>query len=311
MLEDDNVNTVTSSSFDYRAQRFQSVCLAWGLEQLRPLVGRWEVPQDLWQQLVGAASIYGARCLGEPASWRDLDETLDAYRDRRTNVTPNGALVPKFEFQLEYNLVLAAWFKVFGSMIAPRPDLVRDIRTTPNIRVKFAEELSDNEARALNTAIPHSDAWVEGPWGFNCYVPLLGDVLNNTLLYWNIDEDSFRDEFLTANPSYFENQWVLEHIEPDYGLQTPSGYVYLSDFAVVHATTRKPGARARMSIDTTVMVGDHEVHPDRTDEYVQELPAIGVRDFVVIGRSERDAVGEKTTEFSHYLTGSRRTVQLP
>ena len=301
---------MVESSFDYRADRFEMVCRAWGLEQLRPLVGRWKVPDDLWQQLIASSSIFAARCLQVPGSWRHLDETLDEYRHNRTNVTPNGALVPKEEFQLEYNLVLASWFRIFGAMISTNAALIRDIRTTPNIRVKFGDELDDNEGRALNTAIPHSDAWVEGPWGFNCYVPLLGDVIDNTLLYWDINRETFRDDFLTANPSYFENQWVLDHIQPDHELQTPAGYVYLSDFAVIHATNRKPGARARMSIDTTVMVGDHEVHPDRTDEYVQELPAIGTRELVVINRSESDEVGAKATEFSHYLTGNRRTVPL-
>ena len=37
------------------------------------------------------------------------------------------------------------------------------VRVTPNIRIKYGRELSDNENRGLNTQLPHSDAWVEGP----------------------------------------------------------------------------------------------------------------------------------------------------
>jgi murein DD-endopeptidase MepM/ murein hydrolase activator NlpD len=40
-------------------------------------------------------------------------------------------------------------------------------------------ELCRRIGRGLNTALPHSDAWVEGPWGMNCYFPLFGDVKKN------------------------------------------------------------------------------------------------------------------------------------
>ena len=29
--------------------------------------------------------------------------------------------------------------------------------------------------RVLNTSLPHSDAWSDGPWGMNCFIPLFGD----------------------------------------------------------------------------------------------------------------------------------------
>ena len=53
---------------------------------------------------------------------------------------------------------------------------------TPNIRVKFGSELKDNINRGLNTSHPHSDAWVEGPWGMNCFFPIIGDYKRNNLI---------------------------------------------------------------------------------------------------------------------------------
>ena len=69
-------------------------------------------------------------------------------------------------------------------MIKKDKKLLSIFRITPNIRVKYGKELEDNIGRPLNTAVPHSDAWLEGPWGLNCYFPILGDCENNTLVYY-------------------------------------------------------------------------------------------------------------------------------
>ena len=113
-----------------------------------------------------------------------------------TNVTPNGALVPKTEYQLMYNLLLMKWFDIYKGMISADPSFVRLVRVTPNIRLKFGRELEDNKNRGLNTEYPHSDAWVEGPWGYNVFVPMLGDCMNNTLRYYKIPESGFMKTFL-------------------------------------------------------------------------------------------------------------------
>ena len=58
-------------------------------------------------------------------------------------------------------------------MIGKKPSLLRYFRMTPNIRIKFGKDLKDNLKRNLNTSHPHSDAWVEGPWGMNCFFQFL------------------------------------------------------------------------------------------------------------------------------------------
>ena len=75
-------------------------------------------------------------------------------------MTPNGALVPKKEYQLMYNLLLMKWFDIYKGMISADPSFVRLVRVTQNIGLKFEEELEDNKHRGLNTEYPHSDAWV-------------------------------------------------------------------------------------------------------------------------------------------------------
>ena len=85
-------------------------------------------------------------------------------RKNRTNITPNGAVVPKREFHLEYNLVLRSWVALIKQITSNNTKLLKLFRVTPNIRIKFGKELIDNKRRGLSTSNPHSDAWVEGPW---------------------------------------------------------------------------------------------------------------------------------------------------
>ena len=96
---------------------------------------------------------------------------VNEARSNRKNVTPNGAVVPKREFQLEYNMVLRDWAKNNKRNGKKDEKLLSIFRFTPNVRIKYAKELEDNVGRALSTSYAHSDAWVEGPWGYNCYFP--------------------------------------------------------------------------------------------------------------------------------------------
>ena len=293
-------------SYEYRINRFASICADWGLEQIRPLIARYKIPDMQQFELEHAVALYVTRALGiKPwESIAQLAECLDQYREARTNVTPNGAIVPKRDFQLLYNLALNRWCDILGGMISKRPDWIKRVRLTPNIRIKFGQELQDNENRGLNTAIPHSDAWVEGPWGFNCYVPVIGDVAHNSLLYWKLKPNSFDESFLTPAPSYTEKQDLLSFFDPDWEMKTEIGYIYLSDFAIVHATHRAAGAKARVSIDTTVLAGNHSVHPDREAEYASSIPQIGENTFVWCNRFEKDSPDDKKTVYSHYTTGA-------
>ena len=231
---------------------------------------------------------------------------VDANRETRDNVTPNGGVVPKKEYQLEYNMVLRSWSKIIQSITKGRPELMTKFRYTPNIRIKFGLELEDNVDRSLNTTYPHSDGWVEGPWSMNCYTPLLGDVENNSLIFWTPKSpDTYSDKFLATAATYEEMQWVLDYYDFNEDIVPKKGRVHISDFALIHATHRGDNCGTRISIDTTVIVGDHDVHEDRMSEYLDELKIMGEEIVISTNRSiEQNSFDETKTTFSHYTTGS-------
>lgn len=237
---------------------------------------------------------------------------LNANRHIRDNVTPNGGIVPKKEYQLEYNMVLRSWSKITKELISGDPSLINKFRMTPNIRVKFGVELEENVDRPLNTSYPHSDAWVEGPWAMNCFVPLIGDIENNNLAFWSPKSpESFSDDFLEVAATYEEMHWVLDSYNKDESISPKRGCVHISDYALIHATERKNHCDTRISIDTTIVVGDHAVHPDREVEYLDELEVIGEELFVSTNRTIKESsVKEKNTIFSHYSTGNLKVNKL-
>ena len=191
-------------------------------------------------------------------------------------------------------------------MISNKPSLLKKFRMTPNIRIKFGTELEENLDRPLTTSWPHSDAWVEGPWGMNCYVPLLGDVKNNNLIFWKPkDIDNFNDDVLNTASTYEEMQWTLDDYVLSKDLNPIKEKVHISDYALIHATNREKNCGTRISIDTTVFVGDHDVHEDRKIEYLDDVEIIGENIFVSTIRSVNDKlVVDKQSTFSHYTTGT-------
>lgn len=224
-----------------------------------------------------------------------------------TNVTPNGAVVPKSEYALEYNKVVRDWANIVKSMDQTQLGLVEMFRFTPNIRIKFGAELEKNVGRPLNTSIVHSDGWVEGPWGLNCFVPVAGDCEANTLKWW--ETSNFEDKFLDSADSYEKMQWVVEHYRPVPNLKVLQGVVSISDYALLHNSERTPKCGTRISLDTTLVVGSHRPQI-RTEEYCDFIPEIGNTHFLRVARSEKAQFEDNRSAFQHYTQGSVTLVDL-
>ena len=91
-------------------------------ELVGPLIAEYKIPEETLDEFQSLLQIYVLRCLLGKFSMRmfqnfdDID--VDTFRRCRTNVTPNGALVPKTEYQLMYNLLLMKWFDIYKGMIS-------------------------------------------------------------------------------------------------------------------------------------------------------------------------------------------------
>ena len=149
----------------------------WDGQLCHPLMAQFKISDGEFSLLWASLALYLSRALHldrVPTSDGEIS-SLSLDNVDLSNVTPNGAVVPKREYQVEFNAVLGCWSSICQQMITLNPGLLSRFRLTPNIRIKFGQELEKNVNRPLNTGLPHSDAWVEGPWGMNCFLPIMGD----------------------------------------------------------------------------------------------------------------------------------------
>ena len=299
--------------YKYRVNRFDNIVKSWKLKRMHDLMVNYKINADLLYELKQAVMLYISKAFYFNY-FEDENKFLKNLKDNiscKDNITPNGAVVPKKEYQLEYNIVLRTWAKVVGFIIKDDPTLLSKYRMTPNIRIKIPVNTKPDK-RKLDTAWPHSDAWVEGPWGMNCYTPLIGDVDNNNLLFWELKNTSkFSDKFLNTSSTYEQMQWVLSHYKKAPNLAPVKGNVHISDYSLIHATNMVPKCGLRISIDTTIFVGDHNVHPDRAIEYSDKILNFGEDVIISTNKSISDKIyTKKKSIFSHYTTGNLKLHDL-
>ena len=88
----------------------------WKLK-IHPLIVSYKIKEDFFEEFKFNIKLYISKAL-------KIDFELDdnkfikniTARNSRLNITPNGAIVPKREFHLEYNLVLRSWCHLVTQM---------------------------------------------------------------------------------------------------------------------------------------------------------------------------------------------------
>ena len=298
-------------SLEYRIQRIDNIIKSWGLNREHDLIASLPLDLKLYNDFKLKIKLYVSKALNFAYESDDdsFIKQINSSRNNRTNITPNGAVVPKREFQLEYNMILRDWSLIIKKMIEKEKKLLSIFRITPNIRIKYGQELEDNIGRPLSTSHPHSDAWVEGPWGMNCYFPILGDSENNNLVYYEPKKNQFDEKMMESSPSYEDMQWVMKHYQK-IDFVPKKGKIYFSDYAMVHNTYRSKNCDTRISIDTTLYIGDHKPHPDREKEYRLGVPDFGITTLIDPGQYENKKFVEKKSVYSHYTSEVLKTVKL-
>lgn len=238
-----------------------------------PLIAVHRIREDLWQGLRMATLLYMSRCLpGAPVivDETELMERFVRQRGEIPNITPNGMIVPKRHTILEYNLLVRAFARVIDSLGIE--DLVLSWHIPLNLRIKLSQPSAENLRRHHPTEHIHSDSWAgESNESVTTHLPLLGDTERNHLVFYDPPAD-FQEEWLRPLPSYADGAGIAARYSP-IAFVARKGTIVLADFAGLHASSRRPGAQARVTIDTTFhlhrrRLPDQEeiIHPWRVDE---------------------------------------------
>ena len=87
-------------------------------------------------------------------------------------------------------------------------------------------------------------------------------------------------------------------------------YFRLIPLPFLRNTFRHKNCGTRVSIDTTVFVGNKKPHKDRLKEYVNNIPEIGSDFFVDSGQYENEKPAEKVSTYSHYTSKVLRLIKF-
>ena len=105
-------------SLKIRHQRINLLTKKWKLRRINPLIASYKIKNEFFEEFKFNIKLYISKALKIKF---DLDDqkfikNIDKARNSRLNITPNGAIVPKREFHLEYNLVLRSWCELVRQM---------------------------------------------------------------------------------------------------------------------------------------------------------------------------------------------------
>lgn len=157
-------------------------------------------------------------------------------------LSKNGAIYPKDETQLIYNLIVDYVFKSIASIL-PYIEKIN----YPTIRFK-------TKTKSLNlfsTEILHSDAWSSGSMSDAVIsLPILGDIKNNCVDFYV--SNKVKKKFFVEQKNYNNTKHLYDQIIKIYSLKEKKWVLF--DHSILHRTRTSKNCAPRISIDMIVKI---------------------------------------------------------
>jgi hypothetical protein len=261
-------------SLEIRQQKFSLLEKQFKCERPSPLFLIHKIDEELYESLRLATCIYMSKSMGLKRPLLTEEAVMEKFvelRESVQNMTPNGMLVPKRHLILEFNAVVKAFVDIIATLKIEQ--FISSWHVPLNVRFKDGEMAKENMGRKFATENIHSDSWAgESAESATIMIPLFGDLARNHMTFYE-PPLNFEESWLGPKDSYADGEGIAAQYKK-IDLQQQKGYLYLSDFATLHASSRLPGAGPRASIDTTFAlkrlatenIGQEVIHPWRESE---------------------------------------------
>jgi hypothetical protein len=186
------------------------------------------------------------------------------------NITPNGSLAPKSEFDSEYNGLVSSYIDLLRSIELDKYILKHHFPL--HIRIKKYGQKTHKPTRPHATELIHSDAWAgESSNAVNFHIPLFGDVKNNHMNFF-MPPPTFQTDWLRHLNDYAEGESIANLYSPvSFTYEQDTGII--SDLSTLHKTFITEHSGIRISFDTTFLnlkdPSHNEIefiHPNRLNE---------------------------------------------
>ena len=215
------------------------------------LVAHYKIADEHFDAIRAATRDYLVACVPDPEG-AETDEgllrQLSTNLDQLYNMTPNGLLLPKVEFENEYNALhkaMADWVKSWNA-----DHLIHQLFSQIRVRVVQGASTTAKDGRPYSSTKMHSDLWAgDVADSVNFLVPIMGDLAATTVEYYQPPE-GFEDRFIRVLDDYDEGK-EFEGKVSQYPLAPAFGYTTLHDATVLHKTVRK-GGDVRVNLQFTI-----------------------------------------------------------
>ena len=200
---------------------------------------------ERFQAMREATLSYLHACLGPSGKGMVEQAMLELAATTLANRTPNGVVIPKREFQVEFNQlqkIMADWLRDLDL-----DDLIGQICCPMVVRLAKGESNPQLElSRPYSSSKIHSDIWTgEPPNHVGIRIPVLGDIERTTIEFFHPPVE-FEERWMRWLDDYDEAKDLASR-SPQYPITLQHGAAYFIDGTVLHRTAKKGGG-ARVSL---------------------------------------------------------------
>lgn len=298
---------MTTMTRHSRAQWFTELSERFGIQQdpVLNLMVKLPIEQRWFDDLRNAVTHYIRACLGYPADLPSEQSLVVTAGEKLANRTASGILIPKQEFQSEYNhlhRVVASWFRSLGI-----EDLVHQLLTPVGVRLIQGQADAGATLSTYENTKLHADVWNKEPFDFvSVMIPTLGDIDRTSTEIFHPPAD-FEEKYLRRMEDFDEGSDILESCEmyPKFR----RGNAYFLDGILPHRTVRSGGQTRitltvpirRRTTDAERREAEMECGEGRLGHYVdwQEWHEYGTSKFLSFSDTYADAKKGIYNEFPY------------
>lgn len=237
-------------SIESRSQSLKNIINSCNFESVNSLIIKRDFSQlDAFIKFKSSVVSYicSSLYINDPKNFlEEINENYFSY----PNITPNGSLAPKSEFQGEYNRMISTYIDLINSIQLDK--FIIKHHFPFHIRIKKYIHPGLSTTRPHATELIHSDAWAgESSNAVNLHIPLFGDIKNNHMKFF-MPPPTFKTEWLKHLNNYAEGANIASQFSPVNFLYRQDTAI-ISDLATLHKTFISEESGIRISFDTTFL----------------------------------------------------------
>jgi hypothetical protein len=253
------------------------------------------VPKNLIDNITYASRNYLSKCIQiKNNTFLKEDEIIKFFQKKNSsikNITPNGMIVPKNEFTLEFNTIVKAYVDIIN--YCNITNFIKNFHFPPNLRIKYPKIKKSHMRRKHPTEMLHADTWTGANHNWIAsHIFLLGDVKNNNIQYVE-PQKNFREEWLEPLENSEQGIEIAKNFKKINYIPKKGSFI-LADASILHRSYRNNNCGTRISFDTGFDLRCKYKIKTHKNRIIKNIKVTNLRKKETISNSQFLDVGKKT-----------------